>query len=611
MDYFTAILRSVWGVSLAVLFFGFTIFIHELGHYLAAKKRGLKVERFSIGFGPRIWGWTGKDGVDYRISLIPLGGYVALPQMADMSAVEGETEDDAEKLPKIGYADKMIVAVMGATFNVLFAIVLACILSIFGRPVLFDDGSTVIGYVDTELTDASGEKFKAPALESKIEVGDKVLEVDGRPVKNFSEVREAVATGDLKDGDRLLSVFTLERNGKPLPEKVKMHPILIDLSGAGDLMRTVGLRGATPVYISVGENSTLPAARAGLKNKDRLISINGTEILSFEQFKDSLVALGANPATIVYERKVGKETVRNTVVVTPEIRTVTRPLLAVDFTENGVKRHVEFVPVPAKLALESWKEPRTRLVVRRGLPADSAYATQFASGNEIESVDIQGGKTFRPGGDYGALLAATRELGADKSVSFYMKGASASEIAAVSGVSFSEIPAEKQARIGIGPGISPYPDKQAPWVYIADTFNSTFNTLKSLLSPRSDVGVKHLTGVIGISRIYYTLSDNIMGVVWITIVLNINLAVMNLLPLPVLDGGHMVYATIEKLRGKPLPRRVIEYVQVSFVVLLFGLMAFVIWRDISRLRANGDQGRQAVIEEFVAADPEPAKPVAK
>mgnify|MGYP003340689615 CR=1 FL=1 len=130
MDHFSIsdLLGSLRGILLIVVFFGGSIFVHELGHFLAARKRGLKVERFSIGFGPRLFGWTGKDGVDYRVSLIPLGGYVALPQLADMQGIEGENAEDAEALPKITFADKMIVSVMGAVFNVIFAFVLATIL---------------------------------------------------------------------------------------------------------------------------------------------------------------------------------------------------------------------------------------------------------------------------------------------------------------------------------------------------------------------------------------------------------------------------------------------------------------------------------------------------
>ena len=80
----------------ALFALGFTIFIHELGHFLAARQRGLIITRFSIGFGPKLFGWT-RNGVEYRLSAIPFGGYVALPQLSDMGRLEGnesrETED--------------------------------------------------------------------------------------------------------------------------------------------------------------------------------------------------------------------------------------------------------------------------------------------------------------------------------------------------------------------------------------------------------------------------------------------------------------------------------------------------------------------------------------
>ena len=79
----------------ALLALGFTIFIHELGHFLAARQRGLIIKRFSIGFGPKIFGWE-KNGVEYRISMFPFGGYVALPQLADMGRIEGENEQNEE-----------------------------------------------------------------------------------------------------------------------------------------------------------------------------------------------------------------------------------------------------------------------------------------------------------------------------------------------------------------------------------------------------------------------------------------------------------------------------------------------------------------------------------
>ena len=88
-DFFTSALTNLWAVILVVLLFGGSIFVHELGHFLAARRRGVKVERFSIGFGPAIWSRRAKDGVEYRVSWFPLGGYVLLPQLADLGALEG------------------------------------------------------------------------------------------------------------------------------------------------------------------------------------------------------------------------------------------------------------------------------------------------------------------------------------------------------------------------------------------------------------------------------------------------------------------------------------------------------------------------------------------
>ena len=108
-------LSTILYIVLALFALGFSIFIHELGHFIAAKKRGLIADRFSIGFGPRLFGWH-RNGTDFRLSLLPLGGYVSLPQLADMGRVEGG-EKEEDKLAPNSYADKMIVAVMGAIFN--------------------------------------------------------------------------------------------------------------------------------------------------------------------------------------------------------------------------------------------------------------------------------------------------------------------------------------------------------------------------------------------------------------------------------------------------------------------------------------------------------------
>ena len=144
-------LSTILYIALAFFALGFSIFIHELGHFIAAKKRGLIADRFSIGFGPRLFGWH-RNGTDFRLSLLPLGGYVSLPQLADMGRVEGGKKEEG-KLAPISYADKMIVAVMGAIFNLIFALVLSLLLWGVGREIL---KSTSIGFVAEEIRNDDG-----------------------------------------------------------------------------------------------------------------------------------------------------------------------------------------------------------------------------------------------------------------------------------------------------------------------------------------------------------------------------------------------------------------------------------------------------------------------
>ncbi|MEX0326660.1 MAG: site-2 protease family protein, partial [Puniceicoccaceae bacterium] len=178
------ILSDPQAIFLVILFFGASIFVHEWGHYIAARWRKLKIERFSIGFGPRLFGWKDKQGVDWRISLFPLGGYVALPQLADMRGIEGDYDNGGEPLPRISYADKMYVAGAGAFFNVLFALFLGCILWATGLPVSGEYQSTTVGYIAPTMLDEEGMERDGPALRAGLQPGDVILKIDDASVSD-------------------------------------------------------------------------------------------------------------------------------------------------------------------------------------------------------------------------------------------------------------------------------------------------------------------------------------------------------------------------------------------------------------------------------------------
>src|ERR1700761_2256835 len=137
------LLKTIFVILEVLLLFNLIIFVHELGHFLAAKWRGLKIERFAVWFGKPIWK-TKINGVEYALGSIPAGGYVSLPQMAPMEIIEGKSDNPTEPLPPLSALDKIIVAVAGPIFSFGLAFVFALVVWGIGRPESKD--STVIGW---------------------------------------------------------------------------------------------------------------------------------------------------------------------------------------------------------------------------------------------------------------------------------------------------------------------------------------------------------------------------------------------------------------------------------------------------------------------------------
>lgn len=480
------LLYDVAFIFVALLALGITIFVHELGHFLAAKRRGLVIKRFSIGFGPKLFGWE-KDGVEYRLSAIPFGGYVALPQLADMGRLEGaeeerdRTQDEAEEekeekeepLPKISYADKMIVAVMGAVFNVLFAFALSCVLWFFGYDVRASQLTTTIGYVAEEVgrwnPDTEQHDFvPGPAKEAGILPGDEILTVDGAAVTDFMDIQNRIVTGKqtTEDGRRLVTLG-IDRNGTR--QSADVHPELWTV----EQMRVIGISPKETFFI--GELSpNMPGEAAGLEPGDRPLSIDGLPIHSFHSLVDYLEALEAN----------------STVALT----------------------------------------------VRKGAETNSGGPLQTYSIKPVRKEIEQGGETV------------SRTL-----IGFRPK---------------HEI-------------VTTYPN---PVILIYKRVKDMYLTLSGLVSPKSDVKLRNMSGPVGIvDHLSVFAKIGFKKLLWFVVFVNVNLAILNLLPIPVLDGGHMLFATIEKLRGRPLPIAFLERTQLVFIALIFSFMLYVTFFDLRRL----------------------------
>jgi regulator of sigma E protease len=480
----------------ALFALGFTIFIHELGHFLAARKRGLIITRFSIGFGPKLFGWN-RNGVDYRLSAIPFGGYVALPQLSDMGRIEGnehrekseeltnpenahkawddyEDEDSEnlpkEPIPKISYSDKMIVSVMGAVFNVLLAFALSSILWFFGYDVTDAQLTTKIGYVAESVERwnplvEEGEEVTSPAKKAGLIPGDEILAVDGSPVDNFMDIQNRIITGKQQtaQGRRLLNL-TILRNGQE--RKVEVYP---EVWGKEEI-RVIGIGPKETFFI--GELTPgMPAEKAGLQVGDQPVAINGEKIHSFAQLVSMLDQADLNQTLALTVKKGG---------------------------ERGTERIFNLLP-------------------------------------EEKEILVSG-------------IPSIRRL------------------------------------IGFRPNfkiITTYPN---PLTLIYSRVKDMYLTLSGLVSPASDVKLRNMSGPVGIvNHLSMFAKIGFKKLLWFVVFINVNLAILNLLPIPVLDGGHMLFATIEKLRGQPLPLAFLEKAQILFVALLFSFMLYVTFFDVQRI----------------------------
>ncbi|MCX6917700.1 MAG: site-2 protease family protein [Verrucomicrobia bacterium] len=595
---------SVRGIVLLALFFGGSIFVHELGHFLAARWRGLKIERFSIGFGPKILGWTGKDGVDYRVSWIPLGGYVALPQMGDPEAIEGATESDAEKLPEISYADKMIVAVMGAVFNVIFAFALATILWVTGMPVPEGSGSTIVGYVPEQVVTSSGQLSElglgqtvpGPAFTAGIRSGDEVLAVDGVEVKSFTQITEAVMLGNgMNSQKQPVATFTVKRGEEKID--ITVLPARVELNArSGDKVRVAGLMPRSDIILNTPMLSS-PAEKAGLIREDRIIAIDGRPVNNPTELLERLRVAGPGERTFQVSRldADGKSQLL-TLKVTPKISARTNPVGLITYGE-GEKRHsIVVVPVTRDLLSTDPLANRDQLMILGVSPEDSSRIEQLRIGTILDKVDGKELTVLRSLDDLKKATGAGRQT-----LTFYWKRANGD------GGNLSLTEAEvtrgtpvERALIGAPFLSKPEIAHNNPIELCTHIIKQTFTTLGRLFDRDSDIKVNQLASVISISKTYYNISEDIRRVLWFTVLINLNLAILNLLPIPVLDGGHMLIATISKLTKNALNAKAVTIVQFTCMALILSLMGYIILNDVRRCSGDSErQLKQQVLERHV------------
>ncbi|MCL5096450.1 MAG: RIP metalloprotease RseP [Candidatus Omnitrophica bacterium] len=425
-----------------VLLFGASVFVHEFGHFLMARHRGLKIEAFAIGFGPKIMSWT-RNGIEYAWRWIPAGGFVKLPQMMTAEVLEGSGAPAGEAIPPISPWSKILVAFAGPFMNLVFAFVIATVIYFVGLPVLVNP--SIIGYVPPD----------SPEAKMGIRAGDRIVEVDGKPVTSWQEVQ--------------MTTVLARTNVIPVVIQRDNHRTTYHLTAAVNPMlgwKMLDLEPRDhPEIIEVLPDS--PAQKVGLKSKDAIRSFAGVPIASREQLIGLIQKRAGKPSHIRIERN-GKEL---TMTITPRL------------------------------------DPTT--------------------------------KTGRIGVDLG-----------NRSTNLYQVQ---------------------------WPG-------PLPWDQIAGVWNQTIDTLSALIhSKQTGVRPKDLSGPVGIiSMLAVQVNTDYRLALKFLVLLNVSLAILNLLPVPVLDGGHILLALIERVRRRPLSPRLVEYTTTVFAILLISFMLYVTFFDITR-----------------------------
>jgi len=445
-------------ILVVIALFNFIIFFHELGHFLAARWRGVQVDRFQIWFGKPIWKKEHK-GVQYGLGWLPFGGFVALPQMAPMESIEGGNLDE-RPLPKIKPLDKIIVAFAGPLFSILLAFLASLIVWKVGKPVDAIQ-TTVIGGVAKD----------SPAAKEGLLPGDRILRVNGEPVRwfggDFESIRERIMltteeriTFDIERGGEELQIvtdFTIE--DRPFWQRKALPDVGISPGGNAQ----IGL-------IIPSENES-PAERSDLRVGDLVTEVNGVQVHGPGHVSSLLAESETQEATFTIKRgeEILKKEVKALVPVFPTSENVNRPMLGIAWDFSGLVN--------------------TELV---------------------------------------------------------------------------------------------YP---SPMKQIGDSLTAMYVTLKAVASPKSKIGVDQLSGPIGIAETKFLLlktDGGWMRVLAFFVLFNVNLAILNMLPFPVLDGGHIVMAIGEKIVGKPMQGRALEFIQTAFALTLMFFMLYVTTKDIGK-----------------------------
>ncbi len=440
-------LGSIWWLAVTL---GLLVTFHEFGHYWVARRFGVTVLRFSIGFGKPLWTRIGKDGTEYCISAIPLGGYVKFLDSREVEVSPAERAGDFSAKP---VWQRMLIVAAGPAFNLLFTVLALWAMFVIGKP----DYQPVIGRADN-LAAVAG--FTA---------GDRIDAIAGERVTNWTDA-SLVLLGHALDRQNI-DVQVTGADGKPAVRALALSRIAADKDELG-AMREIGLtpKFLMPTEFFVGEiKAGSPAEASGLQVDDKLVSLDGRPVATWNGFVEQVQAAAGKPLALAIVRAGQPQQV----TLTPRQE-----------TDNG--KPVWRIGIGPK-----YVEPPYDALLRYG-PLAAAPAALRETGN---------------------LTRKTLEM-------------------------------------------------------IGRIFSGKAS-LQNISGPITIASVANDSAQRGPGWFCYFLA-----------LISLSLCIMNLLPIPILDGGHLVYYLIESIKGSPLSENALIAGQYAGLVLLAALMGLAFYNDI-------------------------------
>ncbi len=588
-------------ILLAALGISFLIFIHELGHFLAARLFKVRVETFSVGFGPRVWGFR-RGETEYRLSLVPLGGYVKMAgeygELRDGSALAA---DDLTAKPPW---QRAVIFSAGVAVNTLFAFVVFPLAFAIGVPFT----APVIGSI------APG----GPAWQAGLQRGDEILSVDGHRIYGFPDIALEVALSDpertalrLRRGGRESEVvlqaarnpdekrleigigpaysrrLAVERDGLAWVAGLRPGDELLDVDGvplpedeAPDAVLARRMGDGNPLTLGVG--------RDGARHEARLQPLRvipeDLRLLGFLPIDTAVAALrgpALDPAGVLRAGDVVREVAGAPVGGAQALREAAAAAPAGDLALL-VLRGSGLLELSLPAAQRAWLEQDVAFdfdhghTVVRVLPDGAVAAAGLRDGDEILALDDE------PVRDYVGLQERAKAGDGRFRITFRSPGGETRTLEVESRppvrwdygcfVSLAEVHHEEDLPGALAAG----------WQTSLNMLRTTWMTLSKLVT--GDVGAQNLGGIVSISVMTYHFADSgLTRLLFFLGLLSINLAILNILPIPVLDGGQMLFLLLEKLKGGRLSERFLNVAQLAGLFVIVALVLYVTYHDIARL----------------------------